>query len=95
LLRQLGNCQFHGTLNWNASEALVFVDPTISGQSFVDFLAQSLQILHALFRTGFFVITSPRCRSNDRQHDHTKKRKEKNDPEPDGQWSTRMGNLTK
>jgi hypothetical protein len=95
LLRQLGNCQFHGALNRDASDAFVFVGPTISRQSLVGFLAQRLQILHALFRPGFFVITSTRRRPNDREHDHTKKRKEHNDPEPHGPWGARMGNLTK
>jgi hypothetical protein len=94
-LRQLGNCQFHGTLDRNASDAFVFVDPTISGQSLVGFLPDSLQILHALFRPGFFEIASTRRRPNDREHDHTKKRKEKHDPEPSRQRSASMGNLTK
>jgi hypothetical protein len=95
LLRQLGNCQFHGALDRDASDAFVFVDPTISSQSLVGFLAQSFQILHALFHPGFFVIASTRRRPNDREHNHTKKRKEKHDPKPHGPWSTRMGNLTK
>jgi hypothetical protein len=95
LLCQLGNCQFHGTVNRDASETFGFVDPAICGQSVVGFLAQSLQILHALFCPGFFVIASALGRPNDRQHDYTKKCKEKNDPEPHGPWSTRMGNLTK
>jgi hypothetical protein len=60
LFRQLGNRQFHGALDWDASDALVFVDPTISGQSLVGFLSQGLQILHALFCPGFFVIASTR-----------------------------------
>jgi hypothetical protein len=95
LLCQLGNRQFHGTVNRDASETFGFVDPAICGQSVVGFLAQSLQILHALFCPGFFVIASALGRPNDRQHDYTKKCKEKNDPEPHGPWSTRMGNLTK
>lgn len=95
MLCQLGNCQFHGTLNRDASEAFGFIDPAISGQSLVGFLAQSLQILHAFFCPGFFVIASALRRPNNRQHDYTKERKEKNDPEPHGQWSTRLGNLTK
>jgi hypothetical protein len=95
LLCQPGNCQFHGTLNRDASETFGFVDPAICGQSLVGFLAQSLQILHALFCPGFFVIASALGRPNDRQHDYTKKCKEKNDPEPHGPWSTRMGNLAK
>jgi hypothetical protein len=82
-------------LNRDASETFGFVDPAICGQSLVGFLAQSLQILHALFCPGFFVIASALGRPNDRQHDYTKKCKEKNDPEPHGPWSTRMGNLTK
>jgi hypothetical protein len=94
LLRQLGNCQFHGALDGDASEAFVFVDPTIIRQSLVGFLAQRLQIFHALFRTGFFVIASTRRRPNDREDDHTKKRKEKHDPKPHRQRSTRMDNLT-
>jgi hypothetical protein len=84
LLRQLGNRQFHGTPDGDASSAFGFVDPTISVQSFVGFLAHSLQILHALFRPGFFVIASTLRRPNDREHDHPKKRKEKHDPEPHG-----------
>ena len=39
LLRQLGNCQFHGTLDRDASKAFGFVDPTISLQILVGFLA--------------------------------------------------------
>jgi hypothetical protein len=84
LLCQLGNCQFHGTLDRDVCKAFGFVDQTISGQSLVGFLAQSLQILHALFCPDLFVIASTLRRSNDRQHDYTKKRKEKNDPEPHG-----------
>jgi hypothetical protein len=95
LVRQLGNCQFHGTLDRNASDTFVFVDPTIGGQSLIGFLAHSLQILNALFRPSFFVIASTRRRPNDREHDHTKKRKEKHDPEPGRQRSASMGNLTK
>jgi hypothetical protein len=33
LLRQFGNCQFHGALDWDAGDAFVFIDPAISGQS--------------------------------------------------------------
>ena len=95
LLCQLGNCHFHGTLNRDVSEAFGFIDPAISGQSLVGFLAQSLQILHALFRPDLFVIACALGRPNDRQHDYTKERKEKNNPEPHRQWSARLGNLTK
>jgi len=84
LLRQLGNRQFHCTPDGDASGAFGFVNPTISVQSFVGFLAHSFQILHALFRSGFFVIAPTLGRPNDREHDHTKKRKEKHDPEPHG-----------
>jgi hypothetical protein len=95
LLRQLGNCQFHGTLDRDASDTFVFVDPTITGQSLIGFLAHSLQILNALFRPGFFVIASTRRRPNDREHNHAKNGKEKHDPEPRRPWSARMSNLTK
>src|SRR6185312_17057907 len=84
------------TYGWvDKNKAFVFVDPTISSQSFVCFLAQRLQILHTLFCPGFFVIAATLRRANDCEHDQTKKGKEKHDPKPHGPWSTRMGNLTK
>jgi hypothetical protein len=95
LLRQFGNCQFHGTLDGDASDAFVFVDPGISRQSFVGFFAQRLQILHALSRPSFFVIASTRGRADDREHDHTEKRKQKHDPKPHRPGGARTGNFTK
>jgi hypothetical protein len=82
-------------LDWDPSSAFVFVDPAISRQSLVGFLAQSLQILDPLFRPRFLVIASTLSRSNNREHNHTKKRKEKHNAEPCRPWSACMGNLTK
>jgi len=95
LLRQLGNCQLHCALDRDASDPFGFVDPTISGQSLIGLLAHSLQILNALFRPDFFEIASTRRRPYDREHNHTKKSKQKHDPKPHGPWGTPKGNLSK
>jgi hypothetical protein len=95
LLRQFGNGQFHRALNRNASNAFVFVDPTIRSQSFGGVFARGFQVFHAFFRPRFFVIGSARRRADHGEHDYTEKRKEKHDPKPRGEWSARMGNLTK
>jgi len=95
LLRQLGNSQLHRALDRDASNAFVLVDPTISSQSLGGVLARSLQVFHAFFRPRFFVIASARRRANHGKHDQTEKRKEKHYPKPRGEWSARMGNLTK
>jgi hypothetical protein len=80
LLRQLGNCQFHGARNWDASNAFVLVDPTVGGQSLGGVIARRFQIFHALLRSRFFVIASTRCGPNYREDDYTKRAKD--DPEP-------------
>jgi hypothetical protein len=95
LLRQLGNCQLHGTLDWNASDTFVFVHPTISSQGLVGFLTQGLQIFDALFSSRFFIITTALRGTDHSEHDYTEERKEQHDPKPHGEWSARMSNLTK
>jgi hypothetical protein len=49
LLRQLGNGQFHGALDWDASDAFALIDPAVSGQSLCRLLARSFQKLGAFF----------------------------------------------
>ena len=95
LLRQLGNGQFHGALNRDASDALVLIDPAVSGQSLCRLLLGGFQIFHALFCAGFFVIASPLGRTNHREDDHTKKDEKEHDPNPRGQRRPRVDNLAK
>jgi hypothetical protein len=95
LLRQLGNCQFHGARNWDASNAFVLVDPSVGSQSLGGVIARGFQIFHALFRSRFFVIASTRRRPNYREDDYTKKSEKKDDPEPRGQRRSRVNNLAK
>jgi hypothetical protein len=84
LPRQFGDGQFHGTINWDTSKAFVLVDPAVSSQSLFRFLAQSFQIIRAFFCARFFVIAFPGRGTNDGDHDYTKEREKKHDPEPRG-----------
>jgi hypothetical protein len=95
LLRQVGSCQFHGALDWDASNAFVLIDPAVSGQSLCRLLARGFQKLGAFFRSRFLVIASTRRGPNHGKHDHTEKREKKHDPKPRGQRGPRVDNLTK
>jgi hypothetical protein len=85
LLRQLGSSQFHGALDWDASDAFVLIDPAISVQSLLRLLARSFQKLGAFFCPRLLVIASTRRRPNHGEHDHAEKREKKHDPKPRGQ----------
>jgi hypothetical protein len=95
LLRQLGNGQFHGAFDWDASDAFVLIDPAVSGQSLCRLLARGFQKLAAFFRSRLLVIASTRRGPNYGEHDHTEKCKEEYDPKPRGQRGPRVDNLTK
>jgi hypothetical protein len=91
-LRQLGNRQFHRAADWNSSNAFVLIDPRVRRQFRPGFLAQLLQILHALFRARLFVIASARHRPNDSEHNYAKQHKQKHDAQPRGKWRWGMCN---
>jgi hypothetical protein len=93
LLRKVGNCQFHGALNGDTSNAFVLVDPSVRRQLLFGFLTQGFQFFHALFCPRFLVITSPRRRADYRKHKDAEQCEEKHDPQPCGQRSARMCNL--
>jgi hypothetical protein len=91
-LGQVGNCKLHRTIDWDAGNAFVLIDPRVRREVLLGFFVQGLQLFHALFCARFFVITCARRRPDYREHDETEQNEETNNTKPRGEWRTRVGN---
>jgi hypothetical protein len=70
-LGQVGNCEFHRAIDRYSGNAFIFIEPRVRREFFLIFFVQRLQLFHALFCAGFFVITRARRRSDHCEHDDT------------------------
>jgi len=93
LLRQLRDGQFHGARDRNPRHAFVLVDPTIRGERFGVFLARCLKFLFPRLSAFLFVIVAARRGTDDGEHNHTEKRKQKHNAKPGGEGRARLRNL--
>jgi hypothetical protein len=94
-LRQLGYRQVHRAADGDAGNAFVLINPSVRRQLLLAFLVQGLQLFHALFRTGLFVIASAWRGPHYSEHDYAEQRKEEHNPEPRGKWGGRVCNPAK
>jgi len=56
-LREVGNGDFHRTIDRNSGNAFVLIDPRVSREILFVFFLQRAQFFHALFCARFLVIT--------------------------------------
>jgi hypothetical protein len=91
-LRQLGHCDSHRAIDWDAGNAFVLIDPRVRRQVLLRFFVQRLQSFHALLCACFFVISCARRRPDYGEHDETEQNKEKYNTKPRGEWRARVGN---
>jgi hypothetical protein len=80
LLCKLSGRELHRATDWDANNAFILVDPSVSVQRLLCVFARGFQIFHALFGSHLFVIASTRRGPNYREHDYAEQREEKHDP---------------
>ena len=80
-------------LDWDPRHAFVLVDPTIRGERFGVFPARCLKFFFPRLGAFLFVIVPARRGTDDGEHNHAEKRKQKHNAKPGGEGRTRLRNL--
>jgi hypothetical protein len=87
---QIGQFKLHRPLDWNVSDTLCLVDPTVAARCFVPFFLRGLELLGARFRPVGFIRRTATHRAESDRDDHAEKNKQHHCPQPGGEQEARL-----